>query len=444
MTTSLFFTEAGRPAAGQVWRNWAGNVTAHPRQFIQPRSEAEVQQIVRDAAHSGLKVRVVGAGHSFTATAATDDVLLNLDHLSGVQSFDPITGYVTVWAGTRLFNLNAMLGSLGRAQENMGDINRQSVAGAISTGTHGTGVTLGSVGTQVEAVRLVDGLGNLRTIDGHDARALSAARLSLGALGIITSVTLRTVPAYNLHMTIHAGKFGEMLALAPEYAARHRHFEFYWIPYTNAVQVKRIDVTDESARQDGPLQVFNDRVLENSGVKLLCEISRRSPRSTQAVCSVMGSLITPNTRTQASHDIFGSVRDVKFNEMEYGLPAESLPAALRELRDLMTRQRYPIAMPVEVRFVRQDDVMLSTACGRDVAYIAIHAYQGVSCDDYFSEAEQIFLAHGGRPHWGKCHTLKAAEFARLVPLFHEFLTIRDEFDPQRRFTNAYLERVLGD
>ena len=399
---------------------------------------------MRDAAQNGLKVRVVGAGHSFTPAAATDDVLLNLDHLSGVQSFDPATGFVTVWAGTRLFNLNALLHGLGRAQENMGDINRQSVAGAISTGTHGTGVTLGSVGTQVEAVRLVDGLGNLRSITGEDARALSAARLSLGALGIITSVTLRTVPAYNLHMTIHAGKFDEMLALAPEYAAKHRHFEFYWIPYTNAVQIKRIDLTDDPAQQDGPLQVFNDRVLENSGVKLLCEISRRAPQANQAVCSVMGRLITPNSRTQASHDIFGSVRDVKFNEMEYGLPAENLTAALRELRDLMQRQRYPIAMPVEVRFARQDDVMLSTAEGRDVAYIAIHAYQGVPCDDYFTQAEQIFLAHGGRPHWGKCHTLKAADFARIVPRFHEFLTVRGEYDPQRRFTNAYLQRVLGD
>lgn len=444
MQTSPFFTEAGRPAAGQVWRNWAGNVTAHPRQFRQPRSEAEVQEIVRTAAQQGLKVRVVGAGHSFTPAAATDDVMLSLDHLSGVQGFDPATGHVTVWAGTRLYDLNAMLHSLGRAQENMGDINRQSLAGAISTGTHGTGVTLGSVGTQVEAVRLIDGLGHLRTISGEDARALSAARLSLGALGVITSVTLRTVPAYNLHMTIHAGKFSEMLALAPEYAARHRHFEFYWIPYTDAVQVKRIDLTAAPARKDGPLQVFNDRVLENSGVELLCEISRRVPRANQAVCNVMGSLITPNTRTQASHDIFGSVRDVKFREMEYGLPAEYLTRALRELRGLMHRRRYPIAMPVEVRFARQDDVLLSTACGRDVGYIAIHAYQGVPCDDYFTEAEQIFLAHGGLPHWGKCHTLKAADFARLVPRFQEFLTIRDEYDPQRRFTNAYLERVLGD
>lgn len=444
MTVSRFETRPSRPASGHTWRNWAGNVSAHPRQFLLPRSEAEVQAIVRQAAQQGLKVRAVGAGHSFTDTAATDDLLLSLDGLSGLESNDTASGQVTVWAGTRLYDLNGILAGLGRAQENMGDINRQSLAGAVCTGTHGTGVRLGSVGTQIAALRLVDGQGKLRTIDASDERALSAARLSLGALGIITSVTLRTVPAYQLEMQISAGRLDEMLALAPEYAQRHRHFEFYWIPYTNAVQVKRIDPTDQPARPDGPMQVFNDRVLENSGVKLLCEISRRSPRATPTLCAVMGSLITPNTRTQASHDIFGSERHVKFREMEYGLPAERVSAALRDLQALMNRRQFPIVFPVEVRFARQDDVMLSTAYGRDVAYIALHAYQGVPCDDYFSEAEQLFLQHGGRPHWGKCHTLTAQDFAQTVPRYHDFLSVRDEFDPQRCFANAYLKRVLGD
>lgn len=441
---SPFFTAPGRASVGPVWHNWAGNVTAHPRLLAQPRTEAEVQETVRRAARDGLKVRVYGAGHSFTDAAATDDVLLNLDHLSGVEHFDPATGQVTVRAGTRLFDLNGLLAGLGRAQENMGDINHQSLAGAISTGTHGTGVTLGSLGTQVEAVRLVDGEGNLRTVTASDPQALSAARLSLGALGILTAVTLRTVPAYNLHMSISAGRFDEMLALAPEYARTHRHFEFYWIPYTNAVQVKRIQETRESARKSGPLQTFNDVVLENNAVHLLSRFNRRYPQATQAVCNVMGAAITPNTRTQASHQIFGSVRTVKFREMEYGLPATELRAALSELRDLMNRRRYPVSMPVEVRFARQDDILLSTANGRDVGYVAIHAFQGVPFSEYFRKAEQIFLAHGGRPHWGKCHTQTAADFAQTVPGFHEFLAVRDRFDPNRRFVNPYLQRVLGD
>lgn len=241
-----------------------------------------------------------------------------------------------------------------------------------------------------------------------------------------------------------AGRFGEMLALAPEYARTHRYFEFYWIAYTNAAQVKRIQETWEPARQSGPLQTFNDVVLENSAVHLLSRLNRRYPQATQAARNVLGAAITPNARTQASHQIFGSVRTVKFHEMEYGLPASELRAALQELRDLMHRRRYPVSMPVEVRFARQDDILLSTANGRDVGYVAIHAFQGAPFSDYFREAEQIFLAHGGRPHWGKCHTQSAADFAQTVPGFREFLAVRDRFDPNRRFVNPYLQRVLGD
>lgn len=440
MTASPFQSHSTRPTSGPVWRNWAGNVTAHPRQILRPHSEAEVQQIVLDAATQGLKVRAVGSGHSFTAAAATDDLLLSLENIGGVRHYDPATGHVTVGAGTHLYQLNGLLADLGVAQENLGDINRQSVAGAISTGTHGTGLTLGSVGTQVESLRLIDGLGQIRVLSGEQ---LGAARLSLGALGIVTEVTLRTIPAYRLKMQIRAGTFDEMLHLAPEYAARHRHFEFFWIPYTNAVQVKETGETTEAAQQDGPLQVFNDVVLENMGVQLLCEVGRRIPAAVPTTCQIMGSLITPNTRVQASHDIFGSLRSVKFREMEYGLPVAAMNAALRDLKGLMERRRFPIALPVEVRFARADDIWLSTAYGRDVVYIAIHAYQGVPCEEYFSEAEQIFRAYGGRPHWGKCHTLSADDFARELPRFGDFLALRGELDPQRRFANAYLERVLG-
>ncbi|MFC6592199.1 D-arabinono-1,4-lactone oxidase [Deinococcus lacus] len=439
-SSSLFVSRSTRPTSGPVWRNWAGNVEAHPQQFLRPQTEAEVQNIIRDAARQGLKVRAVGSGHSFTPAAATDDFLVSLEHCSGVRGHDPATGHVTVGAGTHLYHLNGLLADLGVAQENMGDINKQSVAGAISTGTHGTGLTLGSVGTQVEKLRLIDGLGEVRVLEGE---TLGAGRLSLGALGIVTEVTLRTIPAYRLKMQIRAGTWAEMLHLAPEYAARHRHFEFFWIPYTDAVQVKETGETGEPAQQDGPLQVLNDVVLENMGVKLLCEVGRHFPAAVPTTCQMMGSLITPNTRIQASHDIFGSLRDVKFREMEYGLPIAAMSDALRDLRRLMERRQFPIALPVEVRFTRADDVWLSTAYGRDVVYIAIHAYQGVPCEGYFTGAEAIFRHYGGRPHWGKCHTLTAADFARELPRFGDFLRLRDELDPQRRFANPYLERVLG-
>lgn len=441
---SPFFHTPSRPHSGTVWHNWAGNVSAHPQKYVQPRSEDEVRQVILDAAERGLKVRVVGAGHSFTATAASDDILMNLDRLSGLQHYNRATGEVTVKAGTRLYNLNIILAGLGRAQENMGDINKQSVAGAVSTGTHGTGLTLGSVGTQIESLRLIDGLGRTHTITHEQAKELSAARLSLGALGVVTSVTLRTLPAYNLKMEIYPGHFDEMIALGLEYAQTYRHFEFYWVPYTNMVQVKRSNLTDEKAAPDGLVQRFNDVVLENMGMKLLSDINKAYPNRTQTVCNVIGAAITPNTRVQASHDIFGSERNVRFKEMEYAVPLNALPAALRDLRKLMHERRFPISFPVEVRFVQGDDVMLSTAQGRDSGYIAIHAYQGVDESEYFSEAEAVFLAHEGRPHWGKCHTLAAQDFAQLYPYFGEFKRIRNQLDPEKRFENAYLRRVLGE
>lgn len=428
----------------QPWVNWAGNVTARPQQFLQPHSEEEVAQIIRQAVADGRRVRVVGAGHSFTPVAASDEIMLNLDFLSGLDGADPQKSRVRVKAGTRLYHLNHLLAGLGRAQENMGDINRQSLAGALSTGTHGTGLRLGGLVTQVDTVRLIDGLGQTRIIGADNPDLLSAARLSLGALGVVTGVTLRTLSAYQLRMHIRRGTLGEMLALAPEYAAANRHFEFFWVPYTDAVQAKFTNVSTEPLTPPGPTQYLNDMVLENGALWLLSEINRAIPATTAGICQIMGAAISPSTRVAASHEVFGSTRLVRFVEMEYALPAAALSAALSDLRDLMQRQRYPISFPVEVRFARGDDVMLSTAYGRDSVYIAIHAYKGVDYRAYFREAETIFCAYDGRPHWGKWHHLAAPDFARIYPRFQDFLNIRGELDPERRFSNIHLRSVLGE
>lgn len=431
----------------QRWSNWGGNVSARPQRFIQPRSEEEVVQTVQQAAQQGLRVRVVGAGHSFTPLAATDELMLNLDHLSGLsglQNEHPHGEHVRVKAGTRLYHLNELLSGLGRAQENMGDINRQSVAGAISTGTHGTGLRLGTLGTQVDEVRLIDSLGRRQVIGTDDPERLSAARLSLGALGVVTGITLRTLPSYRLKMQIRPGTLTEMLHLAPEYAAANRHFEFYWIPQTNRVQAKFTNVTEEPATASGPVEFLNDLVLENGALWLLCELNKAMPASTRLVCQTMGAAIGSNTRVAASHEVFGSTRLVRFVEMEYAMPAGALTSALADLRDLIQRQRYPISFPVEVRFVQGDDIMLSPAYGRDSGYIAIHAYRGVDYRRYFREAEAIFRAHDGRPHWGKWHHLNAQDFQGIYPRFQDFLDIRHQLDPERRFMNPHLRSVLGE
>lgn len=426
------------------WSNWAGNVHATPRRLEKPRSEAELVDVVRRAAAEGLRVRAIGGSHSFTPTAASNDVMVSLDDHAGLESMDKERGLFTVRAGTRLFDLNRILHAEGFAQENMGDINHQSIAGAISTGTHGTGAAFGGISTQVQALRLIDGQGEVRTIDASDPDALSAARVGLGALGLISAVTLKAIPAYNLRMDIAAASLDEMLALAPEYARRHRHFEFYWIPYTNRVQVKRTDVSTDPCTERGRLDYFNDVVIENGAVQLLCELGKALPQHNHHVCNVMSLGITPNSRIRPSWDVFGSTRNVRFTEMEYAVPQDATMSALRDLRAMLERLRLPVTMPVEVRFARADDIMLSTAYGRDVGYLAVHMFKDMDNRRYFREAEAIFRAYDGRPHWGKMHHLSADDFRGMYPRFEDFRAVRERFDPERRFGNAYLTQVLGD
>lgn len=427
-----------------LWNNWAGTVTTRPRYFEQPRNEAEIVAAVRRAAEQGQRIRVVGSGHSFNGVAATNETLLNLDLDQGIESIDRKRDLVTVRGGTRLYHLSRLLQDQGYAQENMGDINRQSIAGAISTGTHGTGLGLGGLSTQVVGLRLVDGQGRVRMVGTSDPHQLAAARLSLGALGIISAVTLRVIPAYRLRMDIASASLNEMFALAPEYARQNRHFEFYWLSYTERVQVKRTNVTTDPVTEAGALTYFNDTILENTVVKGLCETVKAFPQTTSTVSRILAAGITANTRVRDSWNVFASQRHVRFNEMEYAVPLDATLPVVRDLRAMLNRLQLPVVLPVEVRFVRGDDLMLSTATGRDSGYVAVHMYQGMEYERYFREAEAIFRAYDGRPHWGKWHHLAAADLSRLYPRFEDFRAVRQEFDPERRFGNPYLRRVLGD
>lgn len=427
----------------QPWHNWARTVSVTPQQLAYPSSESEIMQLVLSAESEGLHIRAVGAGHSFTPVAASSDIMLSLDHLQGIENYDPDSGEVTVWAGTRLHQLGRLLHELGRAQENLGDIDQQSVAGAISTGTHGTGLHFGSIGTQVTGLRLIDGRGQLRTIDASQPDQLAAARLSLGALGIITSVTLKTQSAFKLRQDIHKATFAEMLHLWPEYAQGSRHFEFFWIPHTDTVQLKRSFLSEEEATGRNASDFVNETVLENGALWALSEVNARFPRLTKSVASTIGLGVAGSRKVRASHEVFSTQRLVRFKEMEYGVPLASLGSVLKDLRAMFEAQQLPISFPIEVRLVRGDDIYLSTAQGGDRAYIAVHAYHRARHQDYFREAESIFRAHAGRPHWGKMHSLGAAQLQDLYPHFHDFKAVQNEFDPLRRFGSHYLQHLLG-
>lgn len=425
-----------------TWTNWAGNVTCHPT-LVRCDAEDDVARAIQAAAAAGRRVRVVGAGHSFSPIVATDDVLLDLAGLNGLIDHDPAAREVEVWAGTRLSTLGELLAAHGLAQENLGDIDAQTIAGALSTGTHGTGASLGGLATQVAALTLVAADGAAVRLDAADPVAFAAARVGLGALGVITRVRLRCVPAFRLLATKRKLTLDACLADLERLAAAHRRFEFFWLPHADQVQVKTLDETAEPASGQGFLKAFNDVVVENGALGLLSELARLVPGASPAVSHLMAAGIGDAREVEASHRVFATPRFVKFLEMEYALPAEALPGVIAAMRAAIARARFEVSFPIEVRFGAGDDALLSPSHGRATAYVAVHMYKGMPHEAYFAAMEAIFREAGGRPHWGKMHTLAAADLAARYPRWAEFQAVRDRLDPGRRFANAYLDRVLG-
>ena len=426
----------------RTWSNWAGNVTCRPVAIVPCTTEAEVANAVRNAAG---RVRVAGAGHSFTPVVATDETLLAIDGLAGLIGADADAREVEVWAGTRLKALGELLAGLGLAQENLGDIDVQTVAGALSTGTHGTGAGFGGLASQVVGLTLVDATGERRTLDAaSDPEGFAAARVSLGALGVLTRVKLRCVPAFRLLAEKRKLSLDACLAQLDGLVADHRRFEFFWLPYADQVQAKTLDETTLPPEGQGFAKAFNDVVLENGALGLLQELTRAWPATTPAVAQVMGMALGASREVEASHRVFATPRLVKFVEMEYALPAEALRDVLAEMRAAFARERFPVAFPIEVRFGAADDAWLAPSFGRATAYVAVHCYQGVPHEAYFAAMEAIFARHGGRPHWGKLHTLGAAELAARYPRWADFQAQRRRFDPAGKFVSPALARLWGE
>jgi FAD-linked oxidoreductase len=429
-----------------TWRNWAGNVTVTPARWQRPGSTAEIALAVQAAAADGLTVHAVGSGHSFTPIAAAPGVALDLSGWTGIVAADTRTGLVTVRSGTRLRELNADLDRLGLALANLGDIDVQTVAGAVSTGTHGTGARLGGLATQIEALEMVMADGSVVACSELDRPGLfAAARVGLGALGIITEVTLRCVPSFTLAAQEGPEPVEDVITRFGELAAAHDHFEFYWIPYGRNALVKRNDRLP-AGQPANPLSAarrfYEYEVMENAGFGLLCRAGRRAPRLIPRLNRVTSAALSQRSYSDRSYRVLTTPRRVRFVESEYAIPAEAAPAVLAELRREVPKLADPVMFPVEVRVAAADDIWLSTASGRASAYIAIHQYCGLPYQAYFALFESIVAGVGGRPHWGKMHTLGADRLRELYPQFQAFVHIRDEVDPGGRFTNPYLDRVL--
>uniref|UniRef100_A0AAU2V165 FAD-binding protein n=1 Tax=Streptomyces sp. NBC_00003 TaxID=2903608 RepID=A0AAU2V165_9ACTN len=429
-----------------TWRNWAGNITARPTREVSPASAAELADAVRRAAEDGLTVKAVGTGHSFTAAAATDGVLIRPDLLTGIRELDRAAMTVTVEAGTPLKRLNAALAREGLSLTNMGDIMEQTVAGATSTGTHGTGRDSASIAAQIKGLELVTADGSLLTCsEKENPEVFAAARIGLGALGVVTAITFAVEPVFLLTAREEPMAFDKVTAEFDELFAENEHFEFYWFPHTGNCNTKRNNRSAGPAAPPGRLSGWiEDEFMSNGLFQVVCSLGRAVPATIPSIAKVSSRALSARTYTDIPYKVFTSPRRVRFVEMEYALPREAVIGALREVKALVERSPLRVSFPVEVRTAPADDIALSTASGRETAYIAVHMYKGTPYQAYFTAVERIMTAHAGRPHWGKVHTRDAAYLAEVYPRFAEFTALRDRLDPERRFGNAYLRRVLGD
>ncbi len=429
------------PVNARRWINWGGNQQAVAVDVLTPGSVDEVAAQVKVASDARRKIKVVGSGHSFTDIAVATDQRMSLHRLNGLISIDgPL---VTVQAGMPLARLNALLAEHGLAMPNLGDIDEQTVAGAISTATHGTGINHSTIASCVEAVKLVNGAGDVVTIGPGD-ELLPAARVALGALGVLVEVTLRCVEAFTLLADERPMALTEVLAGLDDWIAGNEHVEFYWYPYTDRAQLK---INNRVPANDRPLSRFrgwlDDDFLSNSVFGAVCRLGRAAPGTVPAISALAARALTARTYTERSDRVFCTPRRVHFTEMEYEIPRAALPQVLDALPRIIGELPFKVQFPVEVRFTGPDDIWLSHGYGRQSAYVAVHQFVGSTYEPYFRAVEAVCQPLGGRPHWGKLHYRTAENLRPVYDRFDDFVAVRDRLDPARVFANDYLDRVLG-
>lgn len=430
---------------GVTWRNWSRLVEADPAEVLAPADTAEVVDAVLAAGSRGLRLKMVGAGHSFSDIARADGLMLLPDRLVGVTDVDRDAMTVSVLAGTPLHVLNDRLAGLGLALHNMGDIDRQTIAGAISTGTHGSGGRWSSLSAQVAAVELVAGDGSVvRLTADEEPDLLDGTRAGLGALGILTEVRLMVEPAFRLEAVEEAMTWDRLTGTFDEMLHDNHHVDVHWFPGTDRALVKRNNRSLDEPRPLSRLRRFwDDEVLANVAFGATNRLADAVPRAIPTLNRVAARGVAERTYVDTAHRVFVAPRRVRFREMEYAVPREAGMAALTEARGLLDRSRWPVTFPVEIRSGVADSGWLSPSHGRNSVYLAFHVNARTDHTAYFSAVEDAMRAYGGRPHWGKLHTRTRADLAPDYPRFRDFLALRDRLDPERLFSNPYLDRVLG-
>lgn len=424
-------------------RNWARNQRCEPAAIERPASTAEAATIVADAHANRRPVKAIGAGHSFTAAAMTEGVLLSLEHMDRVLGVDG--NLVRVQAGIELRTLSERLDEFGLAMPNLGDINVQSLAGAIATATHGTGREWGNLATTVVGVEVVDGRGEVRRFDlDADPDPVRTLAVGVGAFGVVTELTIRAVPAFRLHARERVEPLTDVIGAWDEFTRSADHAEFFFFPGDDRALTKRNHRTSDPARPPSRAAYVRDKYLfENAAFGAACAVGRRVPSLAPTITRAFAASASDRDIVDRSDRVFASPRKVRFVEMEYGIPIDAVPEAIERIRFLVRSLHHPVLFPIEVRCSAADGLPLSTGFGRDSGWIAVHQYPGMPYEHYFATVERIMDDYDGRPHWGKLHGQTADVLRERYPRWDAAMALRDELDPDRTFRNPYLDRVLG-
>ena len=427
-------------------KNWAGNITWNPSEIARPNQEEAIQKLVLHAANHRKKVRIIGTGHSFTPLCQTDDIMISLDEYQGLVSVDKDKKTAVVKGGTKLKTLGELLFKEGLAMENLGDIDVQSIAGTISTGTHGTGIEFGTISTQVIALQFVNGKGEIVFCSENENRELfKAAQVSMGTFGIITEVTLQCVSAYKLAIDVKKELMVDVMNTLDDRNNQNRNFEFFWMPFSPFALTKTTNLADNSEPDKvSLLNYYVEYFIENFGLKVLGEFSTLFPSQNIAASNFATKLLSDSHKIFHSNKVYATKRLVRFKEMEYNIPADAYFEVWKEVEKTIRDKKFKFLWPIENRYVKSDDILMSPAYGRDSAYIAFHTFHKKDHKPYFDAMEEICLAHGGRPHWGKMNSLVAKDVDRLYPEFKTFNKHRKEQDPDKIFVSPYIQKLFGE
>ncbi len=424
-------------------QNWGRSLDFNADQVLYPASEDEILTILSNATFNRKTVRIIGSGHSWTNLIVTSDILVSLDRWQGITEVDPGGKWVEVKSGTKLLKLGNDLWSMGFAMENLGDIDVQSIAGALNTGTHGTGKDFGTLATQIHAITIALPTGELIEVSetqNHDL--FKAGQISLGALGIITRYKLKVVKAFNLEYISKLGKIRDAIDNFDKYNNEYRNYEFYWFPYTEEVQLKLVNETVKPIKDGGFMRDFDDIVIENMGYFALSEWSRTHKKFYKPFSKFSARGVPKGTWRNHSNKIFATKRWVRFKEMEYNVAKDKFQECITEIIETIHKRDFRVHMPLEVRYVKADDIMISPASGRDAVYMAVHQYNGMDYQEYFRTIEEIFWKYDGRPHFGKMNTMKKEQFIQTYPNWTQFSRIQHECDPKGIMLNDYLKSIF--